>query len=55
MQALRVERKKLAVREIEKPARGEEVLEWRLPISVGGGKQIVELTSQNVYTRARSF
>ena len=34
---------------------GEELLEWRLPISVGGGKQIVELTSQNVYTRARSF
>ena len=34
---------------------GEEVLEWRLPISVGGGQQIVELTSQNVYTRARSF
>jgi len=34
---------------------GEEVLEWRLPISVGGGKQIIELTSQNVYTRAKSF
>lgn len=34
---------------------GEEQLEWRLPISVAGGKQIVELTSQNVYTRARSF
>ena len=34
---------------------GEEQLEWRLPISVGGAKQTVELTSQNVYTRARSF
>ncbi len=34
---------------------GDEELEWRVPISVGGGKQTVELTSQNVYTRARSF
>jgi hypothetical protein len=34
---------------------GEEELEWRLPISVAGGKQTVELTLQNVYTRARSF
>jgi hypothetical protein len=34
---------------------GEEELEWRLPISVAGRKQIVELTSQNVYTRTRSF
>ncbi len=33
----------------------EEELEWRLPVSVGGHKQIVELSSQNVYTRARSF
>jgi hypothetical protein len=34
---------------------GEEELEWRLPIKVAGRKQTVELTSQNVYTRARSF
>jgi hypothetical protein len=34
---------------------GEEELEWRLPISVTGNKQTVELTSENVYTRARSF
>ncbi len=34
---------------------GEEELEWRLPITVGGRKQTVELTSQNVYTRTRSF
>lgn len=34
---------------------GEEELEWRLPISVAGRKQMVELTSQNVYTRTRSF
>jgi hypothetical protein len=34
---------------------GEEELEWRLPINVAGSKQTVELTSQNVYTRARSF
>lgn len=34
---------------------GEEDLEWRLPINVAGSKQIVELTSQNVYTRTKSF
>ena len=34
---------------------GEEQLEWRLPIKVSGRRQTVELTSQNVYTRARSF
>ncbi|HEX9426104.1 MAG TPA: hypothetical protein VF899_22895 [Pyrinomonadaceae bacterium] len=34
---------------------GEENLEWRLPLNVAGPKQIVELTSQNVYTRTRSF
>ena len=34
---------------------GEEDLEWRLPINVSGRKQTVELTSQNVYTRTRSF
>jgi len=34
---------------------GEEELEWRLPVNIAGSKQIVELTPQNVYTRARSF
>jgi hypothetical protein len=34
---------------------GEEELEWRLPINVAGPKQTIELTPQNVYTRARSF
>lgn len=34
---------------------GEEDLEWRLPISISGGRQIVELTPQNAYTRSKSF
>jgi hypothetical protein len=34
---------------------GEEDLEWRLPISISGGKQIVELSQQNAYTRSKSF
>jgi hypothetical protein len=34
---------------------GDEDLEWRLPINVAGSKQVVELTSQNVYTRTKSF
>ena len=34
---------------------GEDDLEWRLPLSVAGRNQTVELTSQNVYTRTRSF
>jgi len=34
---------------------GEEDLEWRLPISITGGKQTVELTPQNAYTRSKSF
>jgi hypothetical protein len=34
---------------------GEENLEWRLPLNVAGRKQTVELTSQNVYTRTKSF
>ena len=34
---------------------GDEELEWRLPITVGGTKQIVELTPQNAYTRSKSF
>ena len=34
---------------------GEENLEWRLPLTVAGPKQTVELTPQNIYTRSRSF
>ncbi len=34
---------------------GDEELEWRLPVSIGGRKQIVELTPQNAYTRSKSF
>jgi hypothetical protein len=34
---------------------GEEDLEWRLPLNVVGPKQTVELTTQNIYTRTRSF
>jgi len=34
---------------------GDENLEWRLPLTVAGRKQTVELTAQNVYTRTRSF
>ena len=34
---------------------GDEELEWRLPITVGGHNQIVELTPQNAYTRTKTF
>jgi len=34
---------------------GDEQLEWRLPVTVGGTKQVVELTPQNAYTRSRTF
>ena len=34
---------------------GEEILEWRLPLNVAGPRQTVELNSQNVYMRSRSF
>lgn len=34
---------------------GDEQLEWRLPVTVGGTKQTVELTPQNAYTRSKSF
>ncbi len=34
---------------------GEEDLEWRLPVSVAGSKQTIELTPQNAYTRTKSF
>lgn len=34
---------------------GDEQLEWRLPVTVIGAKQIVQLTPQNAYTRSKSF
>jgi hypothetical protein len=34
---------------------GDEQLEWRLPVTVGGAKQVIELTPQNAYTRSKSF
>src|SRR5690242_10412575 len=34
---------------------GDEVLEWRLPVTVTGAKQVIELTSHNAYTRSRTF
>ena len=34
---------------------GDEELEWRLPISVSGGKQTLQLNAQNAYTRSKTF
>jgi hypothetical protein len=34
---------------------GDEQLEWRLPVKVGGSKQTIELTPQNAYTRSKTF
>jgi hypothetical protein len=34
---------------------GDEQLEWRLPVTVTGPKQTIELTPQNAYTRSRTF
>ena len=34
---------------------GDEQLEWRLPVTVTGAKQVVELTPQNAYTRSKTF
>ena len=35
---------------------GDEELEWRLRVTVAaGGKQVIELNSQNAYTRSRTF
>lgn len=34
---------------------GDEELEWRLPVNVGGPKQTVELNAQNAYTRSKTF
>jgi hypothetical protein len=34
---------------------GDEEVEWRLPLTVTGERQTIELTPQNAYTRSRSF
>ncbi|HEV7743501.1 MAG TPA: hypothetical protein VGO56_00775 [Pyrinomonadaceae bacterium] len=34
---------------------GEENLEWRLQLDVAGPTQTVELTTENIYTRTKSF
>ena len=34
---------------------GDEQLEWRLPMTVTGARQVVELTPQNAYTRSKTF
>ena len=34
---------------------GEVDLEWRLPITISGNRQTIELTLENAYTRSKSF
>jgi hypothetical protein len=34
---------------------GDEQLEWRLPVTVTGSRQVIELTPQNAYTRSKTF
>ena len=34
---------------------GDEQLEWRLPVTVSGTRQVIELTPQNAYTRSKTF
>lgn len=34
---------------------GDEQIEWRLPVTVVGARQTVELTPQNAYTRSKTF
>src|SRR5215207_3993414 len=34
---------------------GDEQLEWRLPVTVIGTRQVIELTPQNAYTRSKTF
>ena len=34
---------------------GDEQIEWRLPVTVTGTKQVIELTPQNAYTRSKTF
>ena len=34
---------------------GNEDLEWRLPVTISGDKQTLELTLENAFTRSKSF
>jgi hypothetical protein len=34
---------------------GDEELEWRLPLTVNGSKQTLQLNAQNAYTRSKTF
>lgn len=34
---------------------GDEELEWRLPVSVNGAKQTLQLNAENAYTRSKTF
>ena len=34
---------------------GDEELEWRLPVSVNGKKQTLQLNAENAYTRSKTF
>ena len=34
---------------------GDEQLEWRLPVTVTGSQQVLELTPKNAYTRSKTF
>jgi len=34
---------------------GDQQLEWLLPVTVSGPRQVVELTPQNAYTRSKTF
>lgn len=34
---------------------GDEQIEWRLPVTIVGTKQVIELTPQNAYTRSKTF
>jgi hypothetical protein len=34
---------------------GDEELEWRLPLTVSGSSQSLQLNSQNAYTRSKAF
>jgi len=36
-------------------ADGDNAVEWRLPITVAGNKQTVELTKENAYERSKKF
>ncbi|MFN2530728.1 MAG: hypothetical protein ABR555_05485 [Pyrinomonadaceae bacterium] len=34
---------------------GDEEIEWRLPVSINGSRQLIELTTVNAYTRSKTF